>query len=113
MRKKFGGGWRQAGFLAAAGIYALDNHVERLAEDHAKAKRLASALQKASFVKEVIAPETNIVIFKVEDGDAVIQTFEEHNISIIAMANNMLRMVTHLDVSDDQIDQTIQVIKSI
>jgi threonine aldolase len=113
VRKKFGGGWRQAGFLAAAGIYALDNHIERLAEDHAKAKRLADALQNASFVKEVIAPETNIVIFKVEDGDRIIQKFLENNISIIAMANNMLRMVTHLDVSNEQIDQTIQIIESI
>ncbi len=113
VRKKFGGGWRQAGFLAAAGIYALDNHVERLAEDHDRAKRLADALKGASFVKEVIPPETNIVIFKVEDGNAIIQKFEENNISIIAMANNMLRMVTHLDVSDEQIDQTIQIIESI
>ena len=113
VRKKFGGGWRQAGFLAAAGIYALDHHIERLAEDHAKAKRLAEALEKASFVKEVVAPETNIVIFKVEDGNAVIQTFEKNNISIIAMANNMLRMVTHLDVSDAQIDETIRIIESI
>lgn len=113
VRKKFGGGWRQAGFLAAAGIYALDHHVERLAEDHAKAKRLAEALKNASFVTEVIDPETNIVIFKVEDGDAIIQKFEEKNISIIAMANNMLRMVTHLDITDDEIDQTLDIIQSI
>ena len=84
-----------------------------MAEDHAKAKRLAVSLQKAHFVKEVIEPETNIVIFKVEDGNAVIQKFEENNISIIAMANNMLRTVTHLDVSDEEVDQTIQIIESI
>src|SRR5439155_16860755 len=65
LRKVFGGGMRQAGYLAAAGIYALDNHVERLHEDHYHAKLLAEALCEKDFIGEVFPVETNIVIFEV------------------------------------------------
>ena len=66
IRKVFGGGMRQAGFLAAAGIYALDNNIERLAEDHKEAKAIAEALSKKDFVGDILPVETNIVIFEVE-----------------------------------------------
>ena len=113
VRKKFGGGWRQAGFLAAAGIYALDHHVHRLEEDHDKAKTLAEALKGAGFVKEVVDPETNIVIFHVENGPEIIEKLNERGVAIAAMAPNMLRMVTHLDFSYSQLEETVQIIKSI
>jgi threonine aldolase len=67
VRKSFGGGMRQIGYLAAAGIYALDNHINRLAEDHAKAKEIAKTLAGLSFIKRVEPVETNIVIFYTED----------------------------------------------
>jgi len=67
VRKVFGGGMRQAGFMAAAGIYALEHHVQRLADDHAHADRLRQALEKKSFVKSMLSVETNIVIFEVEE----------------------------------------------
>ncbi len=113
VRKMFGGAWRQAGYLAAAGIYALDNHVEKLAEDHAKARRLAKGLESAAFVNKVVTPQTNIVIFHVTNGQEIIDKLRNKGVLIAAMAPNMLRMVTHLDVSDAQIEEVITTIKNL
>jgi len=113
VRKMFGGAWRQAGYLAAAGIYALDNHVEKLAEDHAKARRLAKGLESAAFVNKVVTPQTNIVIFHVNNGQEIIDKLKNKGILIAAMAPNMLRMVTHLDVSDAQIEEVITTLKNL
>ncbi|MCL9809713.1 threonine aldolase family protein [Flavobacterium luminosum] len=100
IRKIFGGGMRQAGYLAAAGIYALDNHVERLAEDHRRAKELAFILQRLPWVASVEPVETNILIFTVQshlDEKFVIQKLKEKSIHISSMGQGKLRMVTHLD----------------
>ena len=109
IRKLFGGGMRQAGYLAAAAMYALDNQVERLSQDHKRAKDLAEALSACSLVKKVEAVETNIIIFEVHDSAAeekFIQELREAKIQMISMGQGKLRMVTHLDFNDDMLDKT-------
>ncbi|TCC92165.1 aminotransferase class III-fold pyridoxal phosphate-dependent enzyme [Pedobacter frigiditerrae] len=116
IRKVLGGGMRQAGFLASAGIYALDNHVDRLADDHKNAKALANELEKADFVSYVMPVETNIVLFDVKpdlDVDQVVNAFEEKGVLCNSTSNKTIRFVTHLDVNEEMIDQTIQVIKNL
>lgn len=104
IRKIFGGGMRQSGFLAAAAIYALDHQVERLSEDHQKAKEIGEALCAKSFIKKVEPIETNIVIFEIDESymssvDFVGKLLEK-DILIIGMGQGKLRMVTHLDYTD-------------
>ena len=113
VRKVFGGGMRQAGFLAAAGIYALQNHVDRLKEDHQHAKQIAEALQKKSFVKMVLPVETNIIIFESDDSitaPAFVQKLKEKNILSYAIAPNRVRFVLHLDITKEMVDKTIEII---
>lgn len=103
IRKLLGGAMRQVGYIAAAGIYALDNHVERLVEDHKKAQEIASILKKASYIKKVEPVETNIVIFYVNDtlSDAdFIQKMKEKHILLTPMGEGKIRIVTHLDYTD-------------
>src|SRR5258708_33625964 len=100
MRKAFGGGMRQAGFLAAAGIYSLDNHVKRLKEDHARAKTLGKELQNLSWVKSVMPVDTNIVLFEVATSlspEKVLAKFSENNIKALPFSQTEIRLVTHLD----------------
>ncbi len=104
IRKLFGGGMRQSGFLAAAAIYALDNHIERLAEDHKKAEEIGAALSSKPFIKKVEPIETNIIIFEIDEAymsstDFVAKLLER-DILIIGMGQGKLRMVTHLDYTD-------------
>ena len=116
IRKAFGGGMRQAGFLAAAGIYALDHHVGRLAEDHTHAQLLADALGKANFVDAVIPVETNIVIFKVAAGYtavSILNSLNENGMLCGATGPDTLRFVTHLNIDADQISRAIQIIKEL
>jgi len=113
IRKVFGGGMRQAGYLAAACIYALNNNIERLEEDHHHAQQLANALQQKDFVEALFPVETNIVIFKVQGKYSAAQLAEEfkkHNIFVIAISKTQIRMVTHLDVTPAMINETLQVI---
>jgi threonine aldolase len=108
IRKIFGGGMRQSGFLAAAAIYALDNHIERLAEDHKKAKEIGAALLAKLFIKKVEPIETNIVIFEIDESfmtsDTFVNKLKEKDILIIGMGQGKLRMVTHLDYTDEMHD---------
>ncbi|HLA54807.1 MAG TPA: GntG family PLP-dependent aldolase [Flavobacterium sp.] len=100
IRKIFGGGMRQAGYLAAAGIYAIDNHLARLSEDHRRAKELGEILQKLPWVAKVEPVETNILIFSLQptiDEKSVIDKLKEKGISISSMGQGKLRIVTHLD----------------
>lgn len=109
VRKVFGGGMRQAGIIAAGGLYALKNNVERLKEDHRRAKQLESTLSQLSWIKEVVPVETNIVVSILKDAskrDLIIQKLKEENILIMAFGEGMLRMVTHLDNSDADIERT-------
>ncbi|WP_130899197.1 low-specificity L-threonine aldolase [Pseudomonas sp. Sample_11] len=105
LRKMVGGGMRQAGLLAAAGLYALDHHVERLADDHANAQLLAEGLREAGFVVEPV--QTNMVYVQMGDKAAALKDFAgERGIRLSAAAR--LRMVTHMDVSRAQIEQVIE-----
>jgi len=116
IRKIFGGNMRQVGYLAAAGLYALDNHIERLSEDHKKAKELEGLLSGLSYIKVVEPVETNIVIFelnnKISETD-FIQKLKKHNILIIGMGSNKLRMVTHLDYTDVMHETVLKVLKNL
>jgi len=114
IRKVFGGGMRQAGYLAAAGIYALDNHIERLKEDHHHAKLLAEALSAKDFIGERLPVETNIIIFEVKGRFTAHQfaaNMKEQNILMIAISPTQVRMVTHLDITAEMIEKTLAVIK--
>ncbi|MGB0177040.1 MAG: threonine aldolase family protein [Owenweeksia sp.] len=116
VRKKFGGGMRQAGYLAAAGIYALDHHIERLSEDHQRAQQLKAALEECAWVERTEPVETNIVIFYLHpdrDPKLFVEHLEENEIRIIGMGQGKLRMVTHLDISDADIERTAEVLKNI
>ena len=115
IRKLFGGAMRQAGYLAAAAIYALDNHIERLAEDHNKAKRIGEVLEACSFVKRVEPIETNIVIFYTNDSideNNFLNKMAEKNIHFISMGDGKLRMVTHLDFTKVMLEKLITELKS-
>ena len=115
VRKVFGGGMRQAGFLAAAGIYALQNNIERLKEDHANARRIATAIANKTYVKQVLPVETNIIIFELNDtipAPAWVAAFKEKNILGYAIAPNRVRLVVHLDISNEMVIKTIQEIEN-
>lgn len=116
IRKILGGGMRQVGYLAAAGLYALDHHLERLSEDHQKAKEIGLVLQQASFVKVVEPIETNIVIFELHesiDETSFLNTLKENNIHIIGMGGGKLRMVTHLDYTDQMHELVLKTLKGL
>jgi threonine aldolase len=115
-RKVFGGGMRQAGSLAAAGIYALDNHVERLKEDHAKALEIKNALLKKDFVKEIFEVETNIVIAHIEgkyNATQLAAALKEKNILVIAMTPALIRFVVHLDITNEMLASTLETIEKL
>jgi len=116
IRKIFGGGMRQAGFLAAAGIYALDHHVKRLNEDHRRAKELATILESKSFVKTIKEVDTNIVIFQLEDAiemNAFIQKLESKGIKVVSMGPQLIRLVTHLGIDDPMVEKFRDELESI
>lgn len=116
IRKVFGGGMRQAGFLAAAGIYALDNHIERLQEDHDHAQQIAQTLSSKSFVAKLLPVETNIIIFELHDSSgapAFVTRLKEHNILAYAIAPNRVRLVVHLDITPSMVAHTIDVLNKL
>jgi threonine aldolase len=104
LRKRLGGGMRQAGVLAAAGLHALDHHVERLAEDHARARRLAEALGAPT-------PETNLVLLRVPDAAGVAAAAAEQGVLVAVMGPGLVRLVTHLDVDDAAVARAAQVLQ--
>lgn len=115
VRKRLGGGMRQAGVLAAAALYALDNHVERLTEDHAHAARLGEALEKMPHVRQVMPVESNIVVATLHDAsllDPLLRHLHGDGIHAMAFGPGMMRMVTHLDVDAAAIDRTIESLAS-
>lgn len=116
VRKVFGGGMRQAGIIAAGGLYALKNNVGRLKEDHANARILESTLNGLGWVKEVIPADTNIVVAILNDAskrDVIINQLADNNVKIMAFGPGMLRFVTHLDISKSDIDRTVELLKKI
>ncbi len=115
IRKRFGGGMRQAGIIAAAGLYALDHHVERLAEDHTHAVELGRALAGHAYVSNVFPVESNIVVCTLGEADkldALLQHLEQRGVRAMAFGPGMMRMVTHLNVDRSCIDRTIQALAS-
>lgn len=115
IRKVFGGGMRQAGFLAAAGIYALDNHVIRLKEDHQRARQIGETLKALPFVEQILPVDTNIVIFTLNNqmpSEKFENILSENNIRSSAFGKQTVRFVTHLDFTDDMLDNLIRVLKT-
>ncbi len=117
VRKVLGGGMRQAGYLAAAGIYALDNHVERLVQDHKKAQEIGAVLQRVPYIKKVEPIETNIIIFEIDEnhmtGDEFVEKLKTEDIHIIGMGQGKQRIVTHLDYTDAMHEAFLSVITKI
>ena len=107
-RKVMGGGWRQAGFLAAAGVYALNNHVERLRQDHARARSIGEILKKRPEVQEIYPIETNIVIFRLPDSILAtdyVQQLAAHGVKAVSFGKHLVRFVTHLNFTDDHLEE--------
>jgi len=117
VRKVFGGGMRQAGFMAAAGSYALENNIERLAVDHSHARTIAAALEKKDFVNSILPVESNIIIFEIggamDCARSLAADLREKGILTIAIAANQVRMVTHLDISPSMVDEVVGVIEQL
>lgn len=116
IRKLLGGGMRQAGYLAAAGIYGLQNNVERLKEDHIRAKTLGNELKQLSFVSKVFPVITNIVIFEVKEHikhTTVIEELSKKDVKVVAFGPQQIRLVTHLDFTNKMLEKTIDVFKNL
>lgn len=116
VRKAFGGGMRQAGYLAAACLYALQNNIERLAIDHQHAQQIAGTLNNLSWVKEVLPCETNILIFTIDDSttsvDTILSYLKENEILAVQFGKHQIRMVTHLDVTNEMVDKVQAVLNA-
>jgi threonine aldolase len=116
VRKVFGGGMRQAGFLAAAGIYALDHNIERLKEDHRRAQHIGSELKALSYVESMMPVDSNIVIFNLTDKYSA-ASFDEalkpHGIRSSAFGKQTVRFVTHLDFTEDMLMKTVEVLRKL
>jgi threonine aldolase len=107
MRKRLGGGMRQVGMLAAAGLHALEHHVARLADDHANATRLAEGLSELGFRVEP-DPQTNMVFFHVDDEMAFLRATRERDLRIDPIRAHSFRAVTHLDISADDVEDALE-----
>jgi threonine aldolase len=104
VRKALGGGMRQAGFLAAAGLHALEHHVERLREDHVRARVLAAGLREIGIAVE--EPETNMIYLTVTDAPAKVAALASAGVLTTSIARS-IRLVTHLDVDDRGIETAL------
>ena len=116
VRKVFGGGMRQAGYLAAAGIFALENNIERLDIDHLHAKDLAEAILKKEFAGKMMPVETNIIIFEVihnYTAATLAEVFNQYGILVMPISPTQIRMVLHLDITERMVKDTIKVMESL
>lgn len=116
VRKVFGGGMRQIGYMAAAGIYALEHHIERLPDDHRRAKELGALLELLPWVAKVEPVETNILIFSVQPyikDVEVIEKLKQKNIAISSLGKGKLRIVTHLDYKEVMHSYVLEVLQKI
>lgn len=116
VRKVLGGGMRQIGFMAAAGLYALDQHIDRLAEDHRRAKELGDVLKQQSYIKEVELVETNIVIFYLtpdRNENQFLDSLGSKGVRISAMGQGKLRIVTHLDYTEAMHQKFIKILNQL
>lgn len=116
IRKAFGGGMRQAGVIAAAGLFALENHIERLAIDHQHAKLIEATLLSNPNVETVLPVETNIVIFKVKDhinAEQLVLQLKEKGILCFTMGKQQIRFVLHLDVTEAMVQRCIEILRKL
>jgi threonine aldolase len=116
VRKRFGGGWRQSGYMAAAGIYALDNHILRLAEDHARAKQLGEIFKNIPLIRQLLPIETNIVIAELEPtilAQDFVNKLIQLGIQTAPFGKHKFRMVTHLDFTDDDLQKCAEAVKNL
>jgi threonine aldolase len=115
-RKAFGGGMRQTGMIAAAGLFALKHNIDRLEEDHKRAKTLAEGILKLSFVSNMTATETNIVMFETNGSypaDKLINDLDQQGVRTAPFGENWVRMCTHLDLDDRNIDHALDVLQKL
>jgi threonine aldolase len=113
VRKVFGGGMRQAGFMAAAGLYALQNHIVRLQQDHQHARDIAAALAQKEFIENILPVDTNIIIFSIRpphSAHMIAQKLRQENMLVYAISPMQIRMVLHLDITPEMVGYTIKVI---
>ncbi|MDX1584971.1 MAG: GntG family PLP-dependent aldolase [Thermoanaerobaculia bacterium] len=116
IRKVLGGGMRQAGYLAAAGIYALDRNIPRLAEDHARARTIGEALERLDWVARVERVETNIVLFELADTldpGRFLSNLEERGVRATSFGGQWIRFVTHLQFDDEMLDRVVELLPSL
>ncbi len=116
IRKVFGGGMRQAGFMAATGVYALEHHVKRLELDHIHAKQISETLLKKDFVKSILPVETNIIIFELGEpytAKSFSATLREKDIYALPVSATQVRFVTHLGVNEEMVKKTLSVINQL
>ena len=114
VRKVFGGGMRQAGYMAAAGLYALQNNIDRLQVDHDHAKQIADVLISKNFVGRILPVETNILIFEVMDAYTPVSfcdKMKEHGILCVPISPTQVRMVTHLDIDNEMIKNLVSLLE--
>ena len=107
---------RQAGFLAAAGIYALKNNIERLKQDHDNAKQIGEVIVKASMTRSVFPVESNIIIFETVasvTAAEIVEKLKQKNILCYAIAPDRVRLVVHLDITEEMVNKTIEIIKAL
>ena len=116
IRKVMGGAWRQAGYIAAAGLYALDHHIDRLTEDHKKAKTIGKLLGQLDYVEEVYPCETNILIFRLTDkysNEAFLKALAGKGVHAFGFGPQLIRFVTHYDFTDDHMDDLFNILKDL
>lgn len=110
-RKMLGGAMRQTGVLAAAALYALDHHVERLADDHRRAAEVATGLGELGF--GVVPPDTNLLLVDVPDAPSFVQGLGEHGVRCLPVAADRLRLVFHLGITDDHVPHVLSAFRAV
>jgi threonine aldolase len=117
VRKVMGGGMRQAGYMAAAGLYALEHHRERLKQDHAHAQYLSEELLRLDFVGHMLPVETNIIIFEIRgrkyQAASFVDALKSKGILCLPISDRFVRMVTHLDIHEDMIHHTVKALQEL
>ena len=115
IRKVFGGGMRQAGYIAAAGIYALENNITRLEEDHLHAKKIAEALMEKNYIGKIMPVETNILIFELIEkftASSFAEELAKFDILVIPISSTQVRMVTHQNITNEMVKNLVSIINS-
>ncbi len=116
IRKLFGGGMRQAGYLAAAGLFALQHNIPLLKDDLRRAQTIAKSLSQKSFIDSILPVESNILIFTLNKdfpSDNFLHILQQNNILALPFGSQTIRFVTHLDFNDEMLEVVVNVLKAI